>query len=487
MILQKRLLFSLILISCLFTDTASAQNISGNTIMNGTFWKVQGTQQVMPAWSKNAIDSVDGRFYAFLDRKWHHYHGTEKYPGMLARHLFSYSTAYMLSGNQSFLEKANALFDDLKTHGWDTKYGGWFYSIDRQGNYVDPKKDLFMNIYAITGLTMYYSVTHNRQALQLIKRSRSALKKYTQAPKDGSFYRRLDRSWHLTDSTKVFTPQMAQVSGYLLYLFDATKDSTYLRESKQLVSLTLEHLQDPATGWIREGYGSAWRAKTTASKQNQINIGHNIETAWMLMHLYTITENQKYRTEALDLADQLFKTAFLPSGAWKHKMRIDDPGQFLKTTPWWVQAYGDMFCLYTYHLTHNNEYLSDYKKSAAFWNKAFVDSVYGGTMLSATLNGEIDRGDKAVRTKTSYHALEHALLNYLYLNLWVTHQPVTLYFNSDSQSDSRPLCPLPVSDQHAIIQSISVGGHTYKIKPKNADRCIDLPAGARGKIKVTIQ
>ena len=487
MISKRHILLFAALFSFLLTHSAFSQEPHPDSIMYGGFWKRQGTQNVMPAWSNNAVDSVDGRFYAFLDRKWNHYQGTEKYPGMMARHLFSFSTAYMLSGKQSFLNKANELFKDLKNHGWDTKYDGWFYSIDRKGNYEDPKKDLFMNIYAIAGLTMYYSVTHNRKALDLIKRSRAVIKKFGRDPEDGSFYRRLDQSWHLTDSTKVFTPQMAQVSGYLLYLFDATKDSTYLNESKKLVSLTLDHLQDPATGWIREGYGPAWRAKTSSAKQQQINIGHNIETAWMLMHLYAITGNHEYRTKALDLAHQLFQKAFLSSGAWKHKMQIDDSSQFLKTTPWWVQAYGDMFCLYTYHLTHNDKFLSYYKKSASFWNNAFVDSVYGGTMLSATLTGKIDRGDKAVRTKTSYHALEHALLNYLYLNLWVSHQPVTLYFNSNSQSDSRPLCPLPISDQHAIIQSITVGGHVYKIKPKRADRCIDLPAGAQGKIKVTIQ
>jgi hypothetical protein len=55
------------------------------------------------------------------------------------------------------------------------------------------------------------------------------------------------------------------------------------------------------------------------------------------------------------------------------------------------------------------------------------------------LDGQVTDGAKAVRTKTSYHAMEHALLNYLYLSLWVNQTPATLHYRIESPSTGHAL------------------------------------------------
>ena len=42
--------------------------------------------------------------------------------------------------------------------------------------------------------------------------------------------------------------------------------------------------------------------------------------------------------------------------------------------------------------------------------------------------GTLNNSNKAVRSKTSYHSTEYGLLNYLYTNIWVKNEPVTLHF-----------------------------------------------------------
>ena len=41
---------------------------------------------------------------------------------------------------------------------WDKEYGGWFDSMDENGNPVETTKTTFVQVYAITGLVMYYFI-----------------------------------------------------------------------------------------------------------------------------------------------------------------------------------------------------------------------------------------------------------------------------------------------------------------------------------------
>lgn len=455
-------------------------------LLDGDTWKQQGLETVIPAWTKNAVDSTDGQFYAFLDREWNPYKEDTKYPGMMSRHLFSYSVAYMLSGEQRYLDKADKLFDYLIDRGWDQQYGGWYYALDPKGQAVDTKKDLFMNIYAATGLTMYYMVTHDETAMNYIQKTRTLLQQHAWDAQHKGYYRILDREWNVTNANKVFTPQVAPVSGYLLYLYAATRDQQYVEQAEKLMALVSEHLQDPELGWIRESFDREWNPQASSKSQERINVGHNIEVSWMRLRLSAITGDSTYKQKAEQLYKKLHKYAATSQGAWLHKMPLTNPKEHGQTTPWWIQAYGDMLQLAMYQYGKHPESLEYYKKSAAFWNKGFVDEQYGGTVLSATLDGQIDRGDKAVRTKTSYHAMEHALLNHLSLNLWVQDQPVELYFHRNAESDSQPLCPLPIYDEEAAITKLSIDGETREV-PGNAKKCIPLPDVSQGKIKVTIE
>lgn len=127
------------------------------------------------------------------------------------------------------------------------------------------------------------------------------------------------------------------------------------------------------------------------------------------------------------------------TGAWRHKLRRTDPSQSPDTAVWWVQGYGNMLRLYAHRTTGDPRYLEAFRKGAHFWTDAFVDREQGGTVLRTTLDGTVVDGDKAVRTKTSYHAAEHALLLALYLDLWTTDTPTTLHYRLDSVQDlSRP-------------------------------------------------
>jgi hypothetical protein len=150
-----------------------------------------------------------------------------------------------------------------------------------------------------------------------------------------------------------------------------------------------------------------------------------------------------------------------------------------------VQAYGNMFELALHHATDQPEALDRFRQGARFWNAAFVDSTHGGTVLKAALDGQVADGRKAVRTKTSYHAMEHALLCTLYLGLTVEERPVTLHFRVVDSEAGETLYPLPLALPGATIQQAAVNGTPWT--DVNADEpAVRLPARDTARVRVTL-
>lgn len=430
-------------------------------LMSGDYWKQQVIQDVLEPWTKFARDEEYGSFHTLLDKDWKVGENQEKFPGMIARHLFSYSVGYHLTGDENYLELAKETFDYLLENGWDHQYGGWFHELDRFGDAVSMDKDMFMHAYAITGLAMYYIVTRDEKVKHYLDKSIDIME--NQAWDDesgGGYFRRLNRDFSIQNPQKVFSPQLAPVSGYLLYLYAATREEKYLQKSEQILAMTMAHMTDEKTGWIMEGFDRDWNSLEQMNVM--MNTGHNVEVAWMLMRLYAITGKENYKEKALGLNEQLLKYAFdKETGIWYHKIRVDSPETHSDDSPWWVQAYGNMFQLYLYAFSEGKESLKNFKTGASFWSDNFIDKQKGGAYLSVDRKGNYINGSKAVVTKTSYHSVENGFLNMLYLDYWVNEQPVTLYYHINSAVTEK-LFPLLLEDFDYDVKKVRIDGKIWK-------------------------
>lgn len=455
-------------------------------LLTGEFWRDQGLQDILPYWTRHARDREHGAFFARLDRTWTPLGDLHKYPGMVSRHLFSYATAYLLTGDEAYLEVAEEVFRFLTEHGWDPEYGGWFDEVDRAGAVVEPTKDLFNQAYAVTGLAMYYFVTHDPRARDYIDRSLEILQAHAWDDAYGGYLRSLARDLSVLETRKDFSPQIAPVSGYLLYLYAATRDVRLLRHAEEILGIVLARTRDPETGWVMGRFDRTWNP-TAPRQDTRVNVGHNLETAWLLMRLHLLTGNEHYREAAAELGASMIEHAFRPeTGAWAHQLRLDDRNVHGETTPWWVQAYGNMVQLVQYRITREPRHLETFRKGAEFWNNAFLDHEHGATFLTVFLDGRVHRADKGVRTKTSYHAMEYALLNYLYLNLWVRGRPAELHFRVADPAPGARLYPSPVDDPDVRIARVEINGREWPdFDPVNG--FINLPGSGPLRIRAVLE
>ncbi len=456
---------------------------SADSLLQGSFWTQQGLNVILPAWTEHAR-TEEGMYYAELDRTWTPQDSTTQYPGMVGRHVFSNVAAYLMSGTEAHLRRAEAALDFIIEHGWDDKYGGWYNAVTRSGAVVNADKDLFMQIYATMGVALYTIATKDSTAQAYLERSRTFMQEHAWDPEHGGYVDVLNRDGSVQSAVKDFSPQLAPLSGYLLYLYPATRDSSYLREAKQIMDLTLTHMRNEQ-GWVRERFARDWTFLPDDAKNSHLNVGHNLEVAWLLLRLHALTGNERYRREGLALTDQLLERAFYEkTGAWLHKLRRTDLSQHPDTAVWWVQAYGNMLQLYAYRMTGAERYRDAFRGGARFWTRHFVDPRHGGTVLRVHLDGRVADGAKAVRTKTSYHAMEHALLTYLYLSLWINESPARLHYRIEGPFEG-PFAPLPVEAARPTIQKLLLDGR-QRPSPKTGTVPLNLRRHTPVPLTVTV-
>ncbi len=477
---------ALLILTVLFLSSCADKPATGPEVLTGAYWKNQALNDIIPYWSKYSHDTVYGAFITNLDSVWKPFGKSDKYPSMISRQIFSYSVSYLLSGNKNDLERAEKAVQWLNDKAWDKEFGGWFDVLDAAGNTVDSAKTTFVQVYAITGLALYYFVTHDPQVLACIEQANNLLESKVWDQGAGGYYNVMNRDWSIKDSNKSFSSQITPVSGYLIYLYCTTHDPKYLSQIDRILNVTTTNMIDKESGWVLENFDKNWVSLSGKEDKTEINIGHNIETAWMLLRANALTGDSKYLNIAEKLSQTIFKYGVLKDKElWLTTVDRNSSSVHHPNTYWWVQAYGNMFNLYWYHATGQKKYLDDFQKGAILWDKHFMDKKHGDTYTSIDTAGMVKDATKANRFKTSYHSMEHCLLNYLCLNLWTNKEPVEFHFKINSSKKGKVLYPVLLEDKNIKISKVIIDNEEQNSLVKE-DQSVQLPERNKYDLKVIL-
>lgn len=481
----KYFALSLIVIQLVSCDP-SKKEPSG--VMTGKYWKDQALNDIIPAWTRYSQNKTSGTFYTNLDSVWKPFGSSEIYPSMISRHLFGYSAAYLLSGEDRFIDIADSAAAWLIEKAWDKEYGGWYDGLDEAGNPTLTTKTTFVQVYAATGLALYYFVTHDSAALDYIKRTNDLLEqKVWDKGGGGGYFNVMNRDWSVSDTGKSFSSEITPVSGYLAYLYLATKDQIFRDQIDRIMTLVNDKMRDRETGWVLEDFDRNWNYLGSRQADNEINTGHNIETSWMLLKEYLLTGEEHKKSAGLSIARKMTESGVFNSyGVWLGSASVHDPLKTSSDTYWWIQAYGNMISLYLYRTTGEKKYLDYFKAGAELWDRSFVDRRHGDTFFRIDSAGNLLDATKSGRFKASYHNMEHCLVNYQCLNLWVSNDPVEFHFRINSSDAGEILYPVLVEDSTvSIVKAVTEDQKGQLIITKG--QSVVLPAGKKYRLQIILK
>jgi mannose/cellobiose epimerase-like protein (N-acyl-D-glucosamine 2-epimerase family) len=416
--------------------------------------------ELIPAWEAHVIDSRHGGFHTSLDRAWQPQAPHEKIPAMISRQVFSFTAAYLLSGDDHHLEVARRGVDYLLAHAWDERYGGWYDRLGVDGEVLDSTKTVIVQLYTNVGLTLYAFATGDQRVLEHVEESLRIRRTRAADPELGGYYPQLTRELEPTADRRKLKHAHFGYVGSMIHLFQIDRDPEVLAYWRELMDLTRRRMTDAELGWV---YGY------------QVPL----DRAWQVIEPET-QEYAVYREAALSLARAIDRGWDEEHGCWLDQVQRRPPHapHPEARVQWWIHIYGAFLDLRLYALDRDRERLGRFLRAERFYRSHFLDPEHGGGFAQLTPAGALaDDGAKAAPWHTSYHDVEHGLVNYLLLSLYVNAEPVTLHLRYEPGPARRRYVSL-VDDPRVTVRSVTVDGEPWT-EFDAGERSVWLPSRTR--------
>lgn len=383
----------------------------------------------------------------------------------ISRMIYGMASAYMLTGEDRFLEAAEVgtkyLRDHMRFYDIDENVVYWYHGIDVQG---DKEHKLFTSefdddieaipmyeqIYALAGPTQTYRLNGDPAIMRDIRMTISLFDKFFIDREKGGYYSHIDPvildahspSLGRNCAKKNWNSVGDHAPAYLINLYLATMDEKYKRFLEYTADCIEEHFPDYANSpFVQEKFNDDWSHDTTWGwQQNRGVVGHNLKIAWNLMRINSAIQKDKYVRFAEKIAE-IMPTVGMDTrrGGWYDVMeRKLAEGEtchrfaWHDRKAWWQQEQGILAYQILYGCLHKPEYQKLARISAAYYNTYFLDHDDGAVYFNVLNNGiPFLTGNERLKGSHSmscYHSIELAFLSAVYINLLHIKKPLDLYF-----------------------------------------------------------
>jgi mannose/cellobiose epimerase-like protein (N-acyl-D-glucosamine 2-epimerase family) len=380
----------------------------------------------------------------------------------ISRLVYGFASAYMLTGNEEFLEAADAgtryLREACRVVDPERGVTYWYHAIDANGEKLLASQfgddwgavPAYEQIYALAGPTQTYRITGDPSILQDIKGTIDLFNRYYHDPEQGGYFSHIDpQSFDPRDeklghnqARKNWNSVGDHAPAYLINLWLATGDEEYKKFLAYTFDTIVEHFPDyDESAFVQEKFHEDWsKDQSWGWQQNRAVVGHNLKIAWNLMRMYHLQPEDRY----LDLARKIAE--IMPAHGYDRQRtgwydvveRVLPPGEtfhryaFHDRKAWWQQEQGILAYLILAGSLGGEEYRRLGRESAAFYGAWFLDHDVGGVYFNVLANGQPymlgTERLKGSHSMSGYHSFELAYLSAVYTNLLITKQPMDFHF-----------------------------------------------------------
>ncbi|MUL39068.1 AGE family epimerase/isomerase [Gloeocapsopsis dulcis] len=386
----------------------------------------------------------------------------------LSRLVYGFATAYMITGEDRYLEAAEKGTEYLREHMrfLDESKGicYWYHAVDVNSDGSEQRIlasqfgddydaiSVYEQIYLLAGLTQTYRVTGDPRIMNDIELTINLFNRYFLDKTDkGGFFSHLDPTT-LNPHSETLGHNRAKKNwnsigdhapAYLINLWLATGNEEYANFLEYTFDTIEKYFPDyNRSPFVQERFYEDWKHDTNWRwQQNRAVVGHNLKIAWNMMRMHHLKSKEKYVALSERIAVIMLATGNdKQRGGWYDCVeRTLEPGEEVHRfvwhdrKAWWQQEQAILAYLILAGSCGNPKYQRLARESAAFYNAWFLDHEDGGIYFNVSANGlpyllgKTERG-KGCHSMSGYHSFELAFLATVYTNLLITKEPIDLYF-----------------------------------------------------------
>ena len=364
---------------------------------------------ILDYWLKNTIDKENGGFIGEINHQNVINNNSEKGAVLNARILWSFSAAYAVEKNPEYLKTAKRAFQYIKDYFFDNEFGGIFWSLQADGKPKDTKNQIYAIAFVIYGLSEFYKIFKNEDALELAQSLFYKIELYSKDYKNKGYLEAFTRDWQEIEDLRLSEKDAnekktmnthlhiveAYSNLYLIWPNPKLKDS--IKEILEVIAL---YFINKYTWHLKLFFDENWK-----EKEDVISYGHDIEAAWLLQWCAEAIEDEvlikNYQKYAVAFADATKEGLDADGGLWYEYEPKEQ--KLIAEKHWWPQAELWIGMINAWQLTQNEEFLDITEKNFEFVEKYIIDLKKGEWIWGVYADYSPILKDKAGFWKCPYH------------------------------------------------------------------------------------
>jgi mannose/cellobiose epimerase-like protein (N-acyl-D-glucosamine 2-epimerase family) len=411
-------------------------------VLSGDRWLRHHREDLMPYWDMpEALGEPVGNFPSFRGRNGELLPATGNNPNRglstLARGVYGYSLAFMLTGEERYLTYARAGIDWIDAKAKDPVHGGYFGLLDASGQPVNPLANKEVFDLASLGLAygMYFNVTRDPAVEAELLAVRDLLFEKYYDPvgnrvMDALTYdlaTEVDPGNNGGDITDLLVPGTALLLPYLELLSDPGRRTQFRDDLRRVTDILITRHKDSESAtnpwWF---WGRTLRFGSFGA--NLTDFGHNIKSYEMIHNANQVFPDRPWTSLAADREVLMTRAWDSAASRWNERLRSLLPGAVERDSAWWVHAEADQ-TLAALDLTNGFAHQTQLATSAQSFLDVFVDDESPARETFARISRVAADTDlrKSFFGKNMLHAHEHALIMYLHGRA-LEGRPARLYY-----------------------------------------------------------
>jgi len=364
---------------------------------------------ILKYWSQNAIDEKNGGFIGQIDFEDKKHEDAEKGAVLHARILWSFAAAFKKTNDQKHFAIAERAFDYIKNNFYDKKQGGIFWSLHHDGSPKDTKNQIYAIAFVIYGLTEFYAISQNEEALELAKSLYQKIEEHSFDKENKGYFEAFNQDWtpiedlRLSEKDanekKTMNTHLHIVEAYA-NLYKVWKNDALKNTIVQLLETIGTHFINPENWHLKLFFDENW-----IENPDVISYGHDIEAAWLLLWCAEVIEDEKliqnYKKYAVEMARVTKEGLDEDGGLWYEF----DPkkNEMIAEKHWWPQAELWIGMVNAWQISGDENYFKIFENNWNFVKKHILDTKNGEWIWGINADYSKIEKDKAGFWKCPYH------------------------------------------------------------------------------------
>jgi len=263
-------------------------------------------KELLPFWLNNSRDDVNGGYITHFDENGADTGEDEKSLIAQTRSVLSMSLAHRAGhGEGRCAHHAEHGVKFLIERMWDREHGGFFWTVDRAGNVIIPKKILYGHSFAIYALAEYTRATGDPVGLEYAEKVFDLVQINCTETAYGGYLEMFERDWTLCGpgagggDRKTLDVHMHLMEAYTS-LYAVSRKELHARKLREVIRIIVERVLSPGGTGIPQfsidwkqvphikfdivwGWDRYDESGQKASPLDNTSYGHNAEMAWLLL------------------------------------------------------------------------------------------------------------------------------------------------------------------------------------------------------------